>query len=147
MAPGETLVLGIDLGTTHVKCAVIQCNRSGSQQWQVISTVQKAVGSFRQPHLIDENTSNTHQQDPAAFVGSLCRCLHELPSELRRSVERIAITCQMHGIVLWRQDNMACCTPLVTWRFVPLRVELCVYVVMITSMVEIGGAVNSFSTN
>ena len=89
-------ILGIDLGTTTVKVALVdartkQTVRSKSRETKAdIHSDQGCLGN---------------EQDAARIVTALQFCLSGLPKENLLRVVKIGISGQMHGVMLWKSGQ------------------------------------------
>ena len=91
----ERLILSIDLGTTSVKVALVgEQVGSLSGSWSR-DTSAKCSGL---PHDHDE-------QDVSMILSALQSCLDDISVEVKAKVVSVAITGQMHGVVLWKQGQ------------------------------------------
>lgn len=90
------MILGIDLGTGSLKTAVIDA-------------VGNMVASTEVEYAVQSPQVGWSETNPEVWWSALVRAVRELPEELRRRVEAIGLTGQMHSLVL--------CTP----SGVPLR--------------------------
>lgn len=108
-----SVTLGIDLGTTSVKiCAVSDDDQSILRE---LSSQHNATV----PNLPD---ANHHEQDPMKIYAATFDLLEK--AKLSR-VDKIVISGQMHGVVLWEhksaldyvygQEESINCSNLVTW--------------------------------
>ena len=88
------LILGLDLGTTSVKCSIID-----SQSCQILS----------------QQNQDTHagegEQNVMEIINAVQKCLHLLPKEQLQRVQRIGVCGQMHGVVLWKAQTTERWTP------------------------------------
>lgn len=87
--------MGIDLGTTSVKVCIV---KDGSQ----IATISKSTNADIKSSL----GSSGFEQDAAAILSTTQSCLKGLSQETLASVQKICITGQMHGVMLWSSINM-----------------------------------------
>ena len=92
----ETTVLGIDIGTSSVKVAVVtgSCRLLQSVSHVTNADVPSSIGS------------KGREQDIGAICRTLVKCVGELSLDVRRSVCRLCFTGQMHGIVLWHTSSL-----------------------------------------
>ncbi|KHN81575.1 Sedoheptulokinase [Toxocara canis] len=99
--------VGIDLGTTSVKvCAV---DASGS----VVEEKTENHNAW-----IKTDSSEHREQDAEKIFKTVIGILSSMRTTLQ-SVHTVAITGQMHGVVIWNGESLAkgklCCSPLITW--------------------------------
>jgi len=92
----DGLILGIDLGTTSVKIALLDAQ------------TRTTVGSWSRPTnavSVREVGSIENEQDPAKIFDTLELCLADLPEELMPKVVGVGVCGQMHGVVLWKSGG------------------------------------------
>ncbi|XP_052545145.1 sedoheptulokinase isoform X2 [Tympanuchus pallidicinctus] len=97
--PDSVCVLGIDLGTTSVKAALLV----GTEQGQVV-----AESCSRETQAYTSSVEAGLQgmeQDSGRIIRALNECLAALPQQQLQRVSHIGITGQMHGIVFWKRDQ------------------------------------------
>ncbi|KAI3411828.1 hypothetical protein GPALN_001891 [Globodera pallida] len=111
------LFLGIDLGTTTVKVALIDedkktfVERDKAHEAFLIPS-QKGTGG---------GAADRHEQCPKKIVRTVLELLDEFDSDSLAKLKSIAISGQMHGVLLWEADPMGFdvgngnCSPLITW--------------------------------
>lgn len=90
------LVLGVDLGTTTVKACLV--SSEGGSAVSSLSRETKAT-------LASDLGSLGSEQDAHRICTALQFCLSQLPKEQLARVTRVAVSGQMHGVVLWRRDS------------------------------------------
>uniref|UniRef100_A0A5K3EVA8 FGGY_N domain-containing protein n=1 Tax=Mesocestoides corti TaxID=53468 RepID=A0A5K3EVA8_MESCO len=106
MASDVPLILGIDLGTSSLKVALIthdsETRIEASMSKEIASNSGHGLNNFS--HLC---MPNEHVQD----VGKIFQCLHILLSSisplLMARVTAISVTGQMHGVMGWLSENLA----------------------------------------
>lgn len=89
-------ILGIDLGTTSVKVALIN-----KQNKTIVKTKSRETHGY----IHGDVNSQRNEQDPDKILTALQFCLSGLPKDDLRHVVKIGISGQMHGVILWRRDN------------------------------------------
>lgn len=94
---GKDLVLGIDLGTTTVKACLV----SEDGDHQAVASLSRETKAT----LASELGSLGSEQDAHKICTALQFCLSQLPKEQLARVTRVAVSGQMHGVVLWRQGS------------------------------------------
>ncbi|XP_042685924.1 sedoheptulokinase isoform X2 [Centrocercus urophasianus] len=97
--PDSVCVLGIDLGTTSVKAALVV----GTEQGQVV-----AESCSRETQAYTSSVEAGLQgmeQDSRRIIRALNECLAALPQQQLQRVSHIGIAGQMHGIVFWKRDQ------------------------------------------
>uniref|UniRef100_A0A8C8VMK4 Sedoheptulokinase n=1 Tax=Pelusios castaneus TaxID=367368 RepID=A0A8C8VMK4_9SAUR len=98
---GCVCVLGIDLGTTSVKAALVVETEQGQLVTQSCSKeTQAQTGSLAAG-------AQGKEQDVQKIITALNECLVALPQEELQRVSRIGISGQMHGVVFWK-TNQGC---------------------------------------
>lgn len=92
--------LGIDLGTTTVKVCLL-------------SETNEIITSSKSPHNAYKDNSSSklyREQDPQLIFDTLHQCLQNLDihgiSPIS-GIEAVSVTGQMHGVVLWKEKNLA----------------------------------------
>ena len=112
---GDSLTLGIDIGTTSIKTALIN------------NTGELIVARNNVEHCADLCTSeNCREQSVHKLFVALENCIKLLPSDGRKLVKDIVVCGQMHGCVLWSSESIRAAknlgdenfrlTSLVTWE-------------------------------
>ena len=89
----EMTVLGIDIGTSSVKAVLIKENT-------VIEEHSEPTNA-----QIASEVEGGDEQNVQKIFDTLERVLQKFPTELLKSVSRLGICGQMHGVVLWK-DNV-----------------------------------------
>ncbi|KAK8764465.1 hypothetical protein V5799_032926 [Amblyomma americanum] len=93
------LVLGVDLGTTTVKACLVSEGADGRRA--AVSSLSRETKAT----LASDLGSLGSEQDAHKICTALQFCLSQLPKEQLARVARVAVSGQMHGVVLWRQDS------------------------------------------
>ena len=88
------LFLGVDLGTTSVKVALVH-TESGA----VISSESEETNAYK-----DVDVSQAAEQDVSLIFRALDIAMTRLPGSAMQDVVAIGICGQMHGCMLWRKD-------------------------------------------
>lgn len=81
------MYLGIDIGTSSVKIAIL------SEENQIISSCSSSLRVIRDKPFFSE-------QDPSSWIEATKKSLQKLPKVYRDSIKTIGLTGQMHGAVL-----------------------------------------------
>ncbi|XP_042243608.1 sedoheptulokinase-like isoform X2 [Homarus americanus] len=89
-------VLGIDIGTTSVKCCLVDVVSK-----EVISSQKKDTYSDVPSELGTEG----NKQDVPRILSALQMCVSRLPREGMRKVKKIGVCGQMHGCMLWKHGE------------------------------------------
>ena len=90
----DHFVLGIDLGTTTVKVALLDA---------VTKAVVRVASRETAASIHSDLGSVGNEQDPQRILTALQFCLSGLPKEDLVRVRRVGVSGQMHGVVLWEQ--------------------------------------------
>ncbi|NWJ11484.1 SHPK Sedoheptulokinase, partial [Crypturellus undulatus] len=97
--PRAACVLGIDLGTTSVKAALVVAGEQGPVVAESCSReTQAQTGS-------PGAGSQGMEQNVRKIISALNECLAALPQQQLQRVRHIGISGQMHGIVFWKRDQ------------------------------------------
>ena len=115
-------ILSIDLGTTTLKAALIECN-----QYKTIEQYSEPMNGS-----VILNTDGRDEQDVVQILFTLNVLLEKFSIEKREKVIGISVTGQMHGVTLWNSNHdtskllmsqrpsplttSSCISSLVTWR-------------------------------
>ncbi|KAM6174387.1 sedoheptulokinase [Erethizon dorsatum] len=95
----QSVTLGIDLGTTSVKAALLEAAPSHPSGFVVLA-------SCARPSRADAESKAAvpqgQEQDVSRIIGALNECLAALPRQQLQKVGAIGVSGQMHGIVLWK---------------------------------------------
>uniref|UniRef100_A0A915PKR2 Carbohydrate kinase FGGY N-terminal domain-containing protein n=1 Tax=Setaria digitata TaxID=48799 RepID=A0A915PKR2_9BILA len=99
--------VGIDIGTTSIKCCILDKNSR-------ILTEKTAVHNA----WLNDGSTLRREQDPVKILDVLHNLIKSMEVKLSMDVA-VSITGQMHGIVLWNGEDLAkgkfTCSPLITW--------------------------------
>ncbi|XP_005399773.2 PREDICTED: sedoheptulokinase isoform X1 [Chinchilla lanigera] len=94
----QCVTLGIDLGTTSVKAALLEAAPSRPSGFVVLA-------SCARPSRADAESKAAvpqgREQDVSRIIRALNECLAALPGQQLRKVGAIGVSGQMHGVVLW----------------------------------------------
>ena len=117
----ESLTLGVDIGTSSVKAALI-CNSSE------LIVARNAI-EHRADVISEENLKTWREQCVHKLLVALDSCIKLLPIDMFKFVQDIVVCGQMHGCVLWSskliltidslaEDNFTgeYVSPLITWE-------------------------------
>ena len=88
-------VLGIDLGTTSVKVALVNASTK-----EIIATKSRETNASTH---CDE--ANGNEQDADKILTALQFCVSGLSKESLTRVTKIGISGQMHGVMLWKKGD------------------------------------------
>jgi sugar (pentulose or hexulose) kinase len=87
--------LGIDLGTSSIKCAVVD-------------DVGAVVTTTRSAYAVAHPTADAGEIDPALWWQALVDALAQLPAPLRQALRGIGLSGQMHGVVVVDHQGRVC---------------------------------------
>lgn len=102
----KNLVLGIDIGTSSVKVALVTSDNNP----RTLAFQSRDFGSVCQPACISIHNiwqPNEHEQDVGKIFNSLHFILSRLPQSLMANVTAISVAGQMHGIIGWMGQDLA----------------------------------------
>ena len=93
---GSSYALGVDLGTTTVKVALVD-----------IRTKNVVQTKSRETHatLMSELGTSGNEQDAGKILTALQFCLSGLPKDALTRVVKIGVSGQMHGVMLWKSGR------------------------------------------
>ena len=131
MSATSTITIGIDVGTSGVKLAVVNTEAEDDQE-SILHSAEAPVEYTQRPPTSDGSnaaagstsatptkTTTTNgiyrEQDAVAILQTVMSLLAQVPVELQHRVTRVGIAGQMHGCVMWQRDG-TCATPLITWE-------------------------------
>lgn len=97
LATFSTAVLGIDIGTTHTKICFLEQIPDGPRHLRQECHHGYKMALQNQPTL----PSSHREQDTKALIQSIDTCLSYY-GDKNFQISKIAVTGQMHGIVLWK---------------------------------------------
>ncbi|NWR84689.1 SHPK Sedoheptulokinase, partial [Furnarius figulus] len=97
--PQQGCVLGIDLGTTSVKAALVTGTEQGLALAHSCSRETRAHTDSLEagPQGMEQNVQR--------IIRALNECLAALPQQQLQRVSHIGISGQMHGVVFWKSDK------------------------------------------
>lgn len=90
------LVLSIDLGTTSIKIALVD-----SETRKPLKTAAEVTNADTTSDIGPDGC----EQDPSQILQVLHKCLSVFDKELLARVVCLAVTGQMHGVMLWRSEE------------------------------------------
>jgi len=89
------LILGLDIGTTSVKCVVIE-----SVTYKVIASSSAVLDAYVKEALPHR------EQCVLKILRAVTKVIAAIPDQVKRNVSRIGTSGQMHGVVLWKKSFM-----------------------------------------
>ena len=105
--------MGIDLGTGSVKTLVLD----GAGQ---------VVGEAVSPYEVSSPRPGWAETSPAAWWRAVCEAVSTLPEDVRKEVEAVGLSGQMHGVVLCEGDGTPL-RPAILWADARSRPQLAAY--------------------
>ncbi|XP_070250365.1 sedoheptulokinase [Myotis yumanensis] len=123
----RSVVLGIDLGTTSVKAAVVEAAPDDPSGFVVLASCVRAARAEAAAQSAAAGPQ-AREQDVSRIIQALNECLAALPRQQLRQVGGIGVSGQMHGVLFWKTgqgcewtEGGAAFTPravshLVTWQ-------------------------------
>ena len=113
------MILGVDVGTTNVKVALVE----PSHCWVIEEHSEPLNAS------LPSSVEGKDEQHVGRILASLDKVMQKFPLESKKKVVAVGVSGQMHGIVLWNSDlhfgsilrSPDSCSsdnisPLITWR-------------------------------
>ncbi|XP_055223133.2 sedoheptulokinase isoform X1 [Gorilla gorilla gorilla] len=97
----RAITLGIDLGTTSVKAALLRAAPDDPSGFAVLASCARAA---RAEAAVESAVAGPQgrEQDVSRILQALHECLAALPRPQLRSVVGIGVSGQMHGVVFWK---------------------------------------------
>ncbi|XP_012634765.2 sedoheptulokinase [Microcebus murinus] len=95
------VTLGIDLGTTSVKAALLGAAPGNPSEFVVLASCARAARA----EVAAESTAagpQGREQDVSRIIQALNECIAALPRQQLRNVEGIGVSGQMHGVMFWK---------------------------------------------
>nr|XP_054315261.1 sedoheptulokinase isoform X2 [Pongo pygmaeus] len=101
MMAARPITLGIDLGTTSVKAALLKAAPDDPSGFAVLASCARAT---RAEAAVESAVAGPQgrEQDVSRILQALHECLAALPWPQLRSVVGIGVSGQMHGVVFWK---------------------------------------------
>jgi sedoheptulokinase len=110
---GESIVLGLDLGTTAVKAVLLRVQASGGGEPELLASSTRVTEAY----CVDPSGPFKREQDPLRILEAVRQALLGLPHALLASASACGLCDQMHGCLLWSAaDPVGTATRLVTWE-------------------------------
>nr|XP_011723096.1 sedoheptulokinase isoform X2 [Macaca nemestrina] len=95
------ITLGIDLGTTSVKAALLRAAPNEPSGFVVLASCARAARAEAAVESAGAGPQG-REQDVSRILQALQQCLAALPRQQLRSVVGIGVSGQMHGVVFWK---------------------------------------------
>ncbi|XP_036297508.1 sedoheptulokinase [Pipistrellus kuhlii] len=99
-----SVVLGIDLGTTSVKAAVVEAAPDDSSGFVVLASCVRAARAEAAAQSAAAGPQ-AREQDVSRIIQALNECLTALPRQQLRRVQGIGVSGQMHGVLFWKTGH------------------------------------------
>uniref|UniRef100_A0A8D2DG37 Sedoheptulokinase n=1 Tax=Sciurus vulgaris TaxID=55149 RepID=A0A8D2DG37_SCIVU len=93
------VTLGIDLGTTSVKAALLEAAPGHPSGFVVLASCARAAQAEAESEVAGPQG---REQDVNRIIQALNECLTALPQQQLQKVRAIGVSGQMHGIVFWK---------------------------------------------
>ncbi len=100
---GESRILSIDLGTTKVAC-MMYCPEYPERT---------TSDSLEHGAAVNGLPEGYHEQDPEKIIACVETLLSGIPERERAQIRAVALTGQMHSVVLWNETE---CSNIITWQ-------------------------------
>ncbi|XP_006105195.1 sedoheptulokinase [Myotis lucifugus] len=97
----RSVVLGIDLGTTSVKAAVVEAAPDDPSGFVVLASCVRAARAEAAAQSAAAGPQ-AQEQDVSRIIQALNECLAALPRQQLRQVGGIGVSGQMHGVLFWK---------------------------------------------
>ncbi|XP_041580258.1 sedoheptulokinase isoform X1 [Vulpes lagopus] len=94
----RVVTLGIDLGTTSVKAALLEAAPGHPPGFVVLASCARAARA-------EAAAPQGQEQDVSRIIQALNECLAALPRQLLQEVCGIGVSGQMHGVMFWKTDQ------------------------------------------
>ncbi|XP_044600617.1 sedoheptulokinase isoform X2 [Equus asinus] len=95
------VTLGIDLGTTSVKAALVEAAPGDPSGFVVLASCARAARAEAAAQSAAAGPQG-REQDVSRIIQALNECLTALPREQLRKVCGIGVSGQMHGVMFWK---------------------------------------------
>ncbi|EHB05798.1 Sedoheptulokinase [Heterocephalus glaber] len=95
----ESVTLGIDLGTTSVKAALLEAAPGQPSGFMVLASCARTSRADAESNVA---VPQGREQDVSRIIRALNECLAALPQKQLQKVGAIGVSGQMHGVVLWK---------------------------------------------
>ncbi|XP_027623707.1 sedoheptulokinase isoform X1 [Tupaia chinensis] len=100
----RSVILGIDLGTTSVKAALLEAAPGDPSGFVVLASCARAARAEAAAESAAGGAQG-REQDVSKIIGALNECLAALPPQQLRRVGGIGVSGQMHGVMFWKTDQ------------------------------------------
>uniref|UniRef100_A0A9L0TPJ4 Sedoheptulokinase n=1 Tax=Equus caballus TaxID=9796 RepID=A0A9L0TPJ4_HORSE len=99
------VTLGIDLGTTSVKAALVEAAPGDPSGFVVLASCARAARAEAAAQSAAAGPQG-REQDVSRIIQALNECLTALPREQLRKVCGIGVSGQMHGVMFWKTGQV-----------------------------------------
>ncbi|XP_049638379.1 sedoheptulokinase isoform X2 [Suncus etruscus] len=96
-----SVTLGIDLGTTSVKAALVQAAPGDPNGFVILASCTRAARAEAAAQCAAAGPQG-QEQDVSRIIQALNECLDALPRQQLQKVRGIGVSGQMHGIMFWK---------------------------------------------
>ncbi|XP_037666556.1 transient receptor potential cation channel subfamily V member 1 isoform X4 [Choloepus didactylus] len=100
----RSVILGIDLGTTSVKAALVEAAPGEPSGFVVLASCSRAARAEAAAQSAAAGPQG-REQDVSRITQALNECLAALPRQQLRRVGSIGVSGQMHGVVFWKKGK------------------------------------------
>ncbi len=98
--------LGVDLGTSRIKCALVNVAKLN-----ILQESSADLGELQTPTVLGAS-----ERSISDVQSSLETCLEQLDPSLLSTVQAVQVCGQMHGCVLWSSEKKRATSNLFTWQ-------------------------------
>lgn len=92
----KQLVLGMDIGTTSVKVCLYDVDSR-----ELVAKQNKDTAA----NIPSDLGSEGNKQDVPKIISAIHGCVSRLPKDLLKHVVKIGVCGQMHGVLLWKNED------------------------------------------
>ncbi|XP_056909492.1 sedoheptulokinase isoform X3 [Takifugu flavidus] len=89
-------ILGIDLGTTSIKVALLEKTSRTVAASHILPTTSE---------ILDDSNIKAKEQHTGRIIDTLNRCMNLLPRNTLKYVSSIGLSGQMHGLLFWKSQS------------------------------------------
>ncbi|XP_039078938.1 sedoheptulokinase isoform X2 [Hyaena hyaena] len=97
----RSVILGVDLGTTSVKAALVEPAPGDPSGFVVLASCARAARAEAAAQIAAAGPQG-QEQDVSRIIQALNACLADLPRQLLQDVCGIGVSGQMHGVMFWK---------------------------------------------
>ncbi|XP_040005507.1 sedoheptulokinase isoform X2 [Xiphias gladius] len=92
----STYILGLDVGTTSVKAALLETDSRAVVVAHALPTASD---------IVDNSAIKAKEQDTGRIIDTVNRCVGLLPRDKLQRVTNIGLSGQMHGVLFWKAKS------------------------------------------